>query len=47
MHLEEEFLPRSLVYNYGEGFAESNKAMEKVIHELSRGNIRGTGLDFI
>jgi len=37
MHLDMDFLPRSLVYNYGDGLVESNKEMERVIAELQKG----------
>lgn len=33
-----DFLPRSLVYNYGDGFAESNREMKIMIEELERGH---------
>ena len=37
MHLELDFLPRSLVYNYGDNFAESNKMMENILNDLDSG----------
>ena len=33
-----DFLPRSLVYNYGDGFAQSNKQMEDMLSQLERFN---------
>lgn len=36
--MEMDFLPRSLVYNYGDhNFVESSKQMEKVLEEMEMG----------
>ena len=34
MHLDLDFLPRSLVYDYDDGLIASSKEMEKIIEEL-------------
>ena len=33
-HLDMDFLPRSLVYNYGDTYAESNKLIEDTLAQL-------------
>ena len=35
-HLELDFLPRHLVYNYGDELLESNKMMEKVLKGIGQ-----------
>jgi hypothetical protein len=37
MHLDLDFLPRSLVYNYDDNFAKSNKQMERILQDLEVG----------
>lgn len=37
-HYEQDFLPRSLVYNYGDfNFQDSTKEMEKALDDLNKG----------
>ena len=33
-HLDLDFLPRGLVYNYNDNIADSNKMIEKVLKEI-------------
>lgn len=43
-HLDLDFLPRSLVYNYGD-FAESNEMMEQVLEQIHEIEAINTHLD--